>query len=89
MLQSFKKYFLRINSGSGSGDRTMIKKCPVLGKLTCREDRLAAVARSLQEATVVPIVSPRMVASPGTSPYQAQKGQAGVVWAEKGRWGQV
>lgn len=36
-LVSFNKYFLRINSESGTGDSTMIKKCPVLflRKLTC------------------------------------------------------
>lgn len=54
----------------------MIKKCPVLvlGKLTCREDRPVAIARSVQEVTVAPIVVPRIVTYPEANFYQAQKG---------------
>lgn len=44
----------------------MIKKCPflVFGKLTCREDRPVAIARSVQEVTVALI---RMVSAGGHS----------------------
>lgn len=63
VLKSSNKYFLRINSESGTGDKSMIKKCSVLvlGKLTQGEDRQGAIANLVQKATGAPIVTPRKV----------------------------
>lgn len=62
-LKSFNKCFLRINSESGTGDKSMSKKCPVRlpGTLTPGEDRQGAVARLAQRAPGAPIVTRRMV----------------------------